>query len=376
VRKISSSTQSLSSKHSNKSSPDQKTSCSPIPPDFTTETSRISYTTFTDDTFAVSSQLFEHDNDPPSEIDTSISNLTDQSNIDQLPDNCLLQSRIKELESKLLEMTNKRSQDKHALRDYEKAKVQILQLQEYKAQSQNQLNEVKKQLQITEKKYNLVNEELSNNIKRMDGIDDQIESLTLDREMSEEKAESLEIEVSELQKQLEEVTLEYEILKTQVENPESVDVVTTHRCEQQQSQIRKLNTALLTLRDSSFADKNKIAELSKANEKLTTQLAQFSQLNIQLKKENEVLESAKMDLTEQVDAALGSENIISTLTDKNLLLEEKLEELTEQINDLKAMCEIDNEIHDNLKEQNKDFRNQIEMLNIAFLEICKIQIHF
>lgn len=45
-----------------------------------------------------------------------------------------------------------------------------------------------------------------------------------------------------------------------------------------------------------------------------------------------------IELKEQVDAALGADQMVSVLTQKNLELEDKIEKLTEERNDLVSHC--------------------------------------
>ncbi len=45
-----------------------------------------------------------------------------------------------------------------------------------------------------------------------------------------------------------------------------------------------------------------------------------------------------LELKEQVDAALGADQMVSVLTEKNLELEEKLERIMEERNDLVGCC--------------------------------------
>lgn len=278
------------------------------------------------------------------------------------------ENRLADLEHALAEMRAKHERDKNVIKEYERAKVQILQLQEFKSQCQGQLSEAQRQVKALEKQNGQLKDEMDVCKRDLSTVDQHIESITLDKEMAEEKTETLELELMELRNKLEEVTLEYDILKAQMDNPGMADAATTYRCDQQQLQIERLNQAFLKLRDSSVADKHELADLRRANEELSSRLDSAHGQVTQLTASVEKLEGDNQELKEQVDASLGSENIITALTERKLNLEEMVEQLNDKLADMNALYLIDNEICENVKDENKELRNQIDELNIAIAD--------
>ena len=56
------------------------------------------------------------------------------------------------------------------------------------------------------------------------------------------------------------------------------------------------------------------------------------------------------ELKEQVNAALGAEEMVETLTDQNRDLEEKVRKLKETVGDLEAINEMNDELQENARE--------------------------
>ena len=52
----------------------------------------------------------------------------------------------------------------------------------------------------------------------------------------------------------------------------------------------------------------------------------------------------------QVDAALGAEEMVETLTDRNLNLEERVTELLETVADLEAINDMNDQLQENARE--------------------------
>lgn len=67
------------------------------------------------------------------------------------------------------------------------------------------------------------------------------------------------------------------------------------------------------------------------------------------------------ELKEQVDAALGAEEMVEKLTDTNLELEEKLEALNETVADLEALRDLSEEQEELRMEVEHELREELDM---------------
>uniref|UniRef100_A0A4W5RYB2 Dynactin subunit 1 n=1 Tax=Hucho hucho TaxID=62062 RepID=A0A4W5RYB2_9TELE len=63
----------------------------------------------------------------------------------------------------------------------------------------------------------------------------------------------------------------------------------------------------------------------------------------------------------RVDAALGAEEMVETLTERNLDLEEKVRELRETVTDLEAINEMNDELQENSRETEMELREQLDL---------------
>lgn len=71
----------------------------------------------------------------------------------------------------------------------------------------------------------------------------------------------------------------------------------------------------------------------------------------------------------QIDAALGAEEMVEKLTEKNLSLEEKVRELQEMVDDLEKMQELNDELQETARESEQDLREEIEIANSKVMHV-------
>lgn len=71
----------------------------------------------------------------------------------------------------------------------------------------------------------------------------------------------------------------------------------------------------------------------------------------------------------QVDAALGAEEMVETLTDRNLNLEEKVAELLETVADLEAINDMNDQLQENARELELELREELDMANSRIREV-------
>ncbi|MGH0133321.1 UNVERIFIED_CONTAM: hypothetical protein FKN15_064816 [Acipenser sinensis] len=230
-----------------------------------------------------------------------------------------LRVQVKDLEEKLETLKMKRSEDKAKLKELEKYKIQLEQLQEWKGKMQEQQADLQKQLKEAKKEAREALEAKDRYMEEMADTADAIEMATLDKEMAEERAESLQQEVDSLKEKAEELTMDLEILKHEIEEKGSDGAASSYHVKQLEEQNGRLKEALVR----------------------------------------------------SVDAALGAEEMVETLTERNLDLEEKVRELRETASDLEAINEMNDELQENARETELELREQLDLGSVQVREAEK-----
>nr|XP_033809739.1 dynactin subunit 1-like isoform X2 [Geotrypetes seraphini]XP_033809751.1 dynactin subunit 1-like isoform X2 [Geotrypetes seraphini] len=282
-----------------------------------------------------------------------------------------LRAQVKDLEEKLETLKIKRNEDKAKLKELEKYKIQLEQLQEWKSKIQEQQADLQKQLKDAKKEAREALEAKERYMEEMADTADAIEMATLDKEMAEERAESLLQEVESLKDKVEELTMDLEIVKHEIEEKGSDGAASSYQVKQLEEQNARLKEALVRMRDLSTSEKQEHIKVQKHMEKKNNELESLCQQKMKLQQEVEQAERTIDELKEQVDAALGAEEMVETLTERNLDLEQKVRELHETVNDLEAINEMNDELQENGRETELELREQLDMAAVRVREAEK-----
>eukprot|EP00076_Gallus_gallus_P031289 XP_015156796.1 dynactin subunit 1 isoform X7 [Gallus gallus] len=272
-----------------------------------------------------------------------------------------LRSQVRDLEEKLETLKIKRNEDKAKLKELEKYKIQLEQVQEWKSKMQEQQADLQRRLKEAKKEAKDALEAKERYMEEMADTADAIEMATLDKEMAEERAESLQQEVDSLKEKVEYLTMDLEILKHEIEEKGSDGAASSYQVKQLEEQNARLKEALVRMRDLSASEKQEHVKLQKQMEKKNTELESLRQQREKLQEEVKQAEKTVDELKEQVDAALGAEEMVETLTERNLDLEEKVRELRETVGDLEAMNEMNDELQENARETELELREQLDL---------------
>ncbi|XP_041827715.1 dynactin subunit 1 isoform X3 [Melanotaenia boesemani] len=272
-----------------------------------------------------------------------------------------LRAQVKDLEEKLETLKMKRTEDKAKLKELEKHKIQLEQLQEWKTKMQEQQAELQKQLKEAKREAKEALEAKERYMEEMSDTADAIEMATLDKEMAEERAESLQLEVDSLKEKVDELTMDLEILKHEIEEKGSDGAASSYHVKQLEEQNSRLKEALVRMRDLSASEKQEHVKLQKQMEKKNTELDSLRSQKEKLQEEMSAAEKTIDELKEQVDAALGAEEMVETLTERNLDLEEKVRELRETVADLEAINEMNDELQENARETELELREMLDL---------------
>lgn len=273
------------------------------------------------------------------------------------------QREVEDLKTKLRLIEKKRIEDREKLKTLDKVQADrnrfegIIQKMQSKYQPQQQeLVELRKRLKEEEAKYRALESQQAEN----DTIN---EMATLDREMAEETAENLKTELDSLRRKHEELELEVEVLRE--ENQElskemSPEEKTSQGWLQMEREKERYREALLRLRDvtqQQEADlKNQVAELEQDLEDLN----KVKNEHIHTKERLLQSESTVAELREQLNTALGAEEMIEELTEQNMILNEKMDEMRQTIEDLESLKELNDELEINHTETEKQLQDEID----------------
>lgn len=119
----------------------------------------------------------------------------------------------------------------------------------------------------------------------------------------------------------------------------------------------------------SHQDKSEINNLRKQVEEASSKLAQLSKENEKLKTENQAKLLQINELNDQVTATLGSVQMIEQLTEQNLDLETKIVKLEETIADLEEMNEVNDQILEGIREEEREVRQNLDMAESRIREV-------
>lgn len=278
---------------------------------------------------------------------------------------------MKDLEEKLETLKMKRAEDKAKLKELEKSRLQLEQLQEWKSKIQEQQADLQKQLKEAKKDAKEALEAKERYMEEMADTADAIEMATLDKEMAEERAESLQQEVDTMKEKVEELTMDLEILKHEIEEKGSDGAASSYQVKQLEEQNGRLKEALVRMRDLSASEKQEHVKVLKHLEKKNMELDTLRQQKEKMQEEVSHMEKTIDELKEQVDAALGAEEMVETLAERNLDLEERVRELRETVTDLEAINEMNDELQENSRETELELREQLDMASARVREAEK-----
>ncbi|VDK20764.1 unnamed protein product, partial [Anisakis simplex] len=98
----------------------------------------------------------------------------------------------KELSDKLINLREKRKEDQRKLVEYERNRIQLQALLEYKAKMTEAHTDLQRKLQEKDRELREVLASKANEREDVNDIEEQLELITLDKEMAEERAEMLQ----------------------------------------------------------------------------------------------------------------------------------------------------------------------------------------
>lgn len=278
---------------------------------------------------------------------------------------------IEDLKAKLRVMERKRMEDRDKLKNLDKVQGErdkfegiIQKLQAKYAPQQQENTELRKMLKEAEERLNSVEAMQAEH-------ETTLELATLDREMAEETAEVLKVEVEALKEKTEELELELEILKE--ENSEytkgmSPEEKASTNWMQMERNNERLRDALIRLRDITQQQEEEFRDQIKSLEEDVTELTTVKEQHEAAKGKLTQAEAMVEDLRQQLDTALGAEDMIEDLTERNMSQAEQLEELKAIIDDLENLKEVNDELEINHVQNEKELQEEIDFKDSVITE--------
>lgn len=144
-------------------------------------------------------------------VEDKISNMQHQIELENL------RAQVKDLQEKLETLKLKRHEDREKLKEYDKTKIQLEQLLEFKSKIMESQISLQRELQRAKQEMKDAIEAKDIHAEEMADLSETVEMATLDKEMAEEKAETLQMELDACKEKIEEITLDLEILKAEMQ---------------------------------------------------------------------------------------------------------------------------------------------------------------
>ncbi|KAJ2441528.1 hypothetical protein GGI03_008371, partial [Coemansia sp. RSA 2337] len=196
-----------------------------------------------------------------------------------------------------------------------------------------------------------------------------LDMLAVDKEMAEERLDSVMQVSNTLREELDEAKTQLEVYKLEGDHSALLssdpNSASAHDYLNLQKQNERIKDALRILRDTTAASEIELNSKIKQLEQEAMMAQELLNGHDDLKEKLLVTETHIEDLKERLDDALGAEEIIETLTVRNLDLNHKVEELQSTVENLEALCEVNNEMEDARADDEKVLRAEIERLTVV-----------
>ncbi|CDO76476.1 hypothetical protein BN946_scf184615.g2 [Trametes cinnabarina] len=273
-------------------------------------------------------------------------------------------SEVQELRAKIRVLEAKRADDARHVRELETRLSEAESFVALRPKLQAKLQQQQTELIATRRELADAQQLAQLAESRILDAQEQLEMAMLDKEMAEERAELAEADLEELKEKLAVLEVELQVLREGgggEGGPES-NVKQSLAYIQLEKQNERLKEALIRLRlrdistETDQEQRRRIAEMEKDVATLDELQSQYESTLIKLQNAEVQIE----DLKAQLDDALGAEDLLVQLTERNLMLGEKIEEMRITIEDLEALKELNDELEENHVETEKAMQEEID----------------
>ncbi|TDL26403.1 dynactin [Rickenella mellea] len=272
---------------------------------------------------------------------------------------------LQEVRAKIRVLEAKRADD---ARNIEKLESQLSEANSFVAlrpKLQAKLNTLQQDLIATRRALSDAEQLANLNEGRLLDTQEQLEMAMLDKEVAEERAEAAEAEMETIKERLAVVEVELESVKEGGGGSSATDGEAPVKQSLAYTQLEKhnerLKEALIRLRDVSHEteteQRHRINELERELSGVDDLHSQYDSALIKLSNAETQIEDLKL----QLDDALGAEEMLVQLTERNLMLGEKIEEMRITIEDLEALKELNDELEENHVETEKTMQEDLDL---------------
>ncbi|OSD01208.1 dynactin [Trametes coccinea BRFM310] len=271
-------------------------------------------------------------------------------------------SEVQELRAKIRVLEAKRADDARHVRELETRLNEAESFVALRPKLQAKLQQQQTELIATRRELADAQQLAQLAESRIVDAQEQLEMAMLDKEMAEERAEVAEADLEEAREKLAVLEVEIQVLREGGggEGGGETNVKQSLAYIQLEKQNERLKEALIRLRDISTEtdqeQRKRIAEMEKDVATLDELQSQYESTLIKLQNAEVQIE----DLKAQLDDALGAEDLLVQLTERNLMLGEKIEEMRITIEDLEALKELNDELEENHVETEKAMQEEID----------------
>ncbi|KAL3173677.1 hypothetical protein MRX96_041491 [Rhipicephalus microplus] len=266
-----------------------------------------------------------------------------------------LKAQIVDLQEKLDTLMQKRQESKAQLRDYERLRLQLQQLLEFKTKITESQAELQKQLTQARREAQEAHDERERHADEVSDLVESMEMATVEKEMAEEKLEQLQQEVDHWKEKYEMLELDYKILTSELSTGEP----SSYKERQLAQENEKMREALVRLRDLTTQLKHEKQQHKKELDQCRAEVQELSRIKQQLEERYQQAECTITELQDQLDMALGAEEMVEHLTEKNLDLEETVRDLREAVDDMEKLHELNEELLQQARETELELREEL-----------------
>ncbi|CAO1629755.1 unnamed protein product [Jaminaea pallidilutea] len=283
-----------------------------------------------------------------------------------------LKRELEELRVKTRLGEKRREEDRARVKELEKWKEEAAEKIKYAESATAKAQSLSQQLltlQTSERQATLEKTELE---QRVEDLGEQLEMAALDREVAEEKADAAQTELDALKQTNEELSLEVEVLREENAAYEHAPVDEAERSSmgwvQLEKQNERLKEALIRLRDvtseTDHEQKRRISELEKDLSSLSDLQDSRDSLVAKLQASEAQLEDVKI----QLDDALGAEEMLEQLTERNLFLGERIAEMAATVEELESLKELNEELEEMHIETEHQLQEEVDLKDMTLRE--------
>ncbi|KAM0787072.1 hypothetical protein ACM66B_006333 [Microbotryomycetes sp. NB124-2] len=287
-----------------------------------------------------------------------------------------------ELQAKLRILEARRAEDRDRLRLLEGLQEESQEWDKIKEKTKSKIAELAADVRDLKRQNKEIEAERDDLSSRLEELQDQVELTLLDKEMAEEKHEALASSLEAMKEKCAELEVELEVVREENARMtgEGEEEIARDSSEgpksrlafiQLEKQNERLREALLRMRDlttqNEAESKRKIADLEKELDLTSDLQAMYDNNVLELERAQEQVE----DLRTQLDDALGAEDLLEQLTERNLTLSERIEEMRVVIEDLEALKELNDELEESHVETERQMQEELDIKDMQVRQLSQ-----